>query len=367
MKVRDVVAQMDRWAPPGLAYAWDRAGLATGEPSAKITRVLVCLTVTREAFKAARRAKADMIVAHHPLIWDPLTSLRRDDARAALCLDIAEAGMACYTAHTNLDVVPGGVNHVLAHRLGLTRLAPLFPAEHAEQLKLVTFVPEARLADVRTAMCDAGAGVIGNYTHCSFSTPGTGTFRPGVDANPFSGSKFQVNQEPELRLEVLVPKTRLSPVLAALKKVHPYEEVAYDLYKLHNTDPAASLGLSGDLSANTTLGEFAEHVRAALEITHLRCAGDPKRKIRRVAVMGGAGGASAAKVPGDVDVYVTGDVKYHDALDAVERGLAIIDAGHHGTEKWIVPAIADYLKKALPDLKVSRFIEPDPFVAYVAP
>ncbi len=367
MKVRDVVERMDRWAPPGLAYDWDRNGLATGRPDAKVGRVLVCLTVTREAFKAARRAKADMIVAHHPLIWEPLTTLRRDNAQAALCLDIAEAGLAVYSAHTNLDVAPGGVNHVLADRLGLTRVRPLFPAKQAEQLKLVTFIPEAHLPQIRGAVCDAGAGVIGDYTHCSFSTPGTGTFRPGVGATPFSGSKFQVNQEPELRFEVLVPKARLNAVIDALKEAHPYEEVAYDLVALHNADPDISLGLRGELKQPMALAAFAEHVRSGLDIVHVRCAGDPKRKIQHIAVMGGAGGSSAARIPAGVDVFVTGDVKYHEALDAHERGLAVIDAGHHGTEKWIVPAIADYLKKSGTDLKVSRYVEPDPFVAFVAP
>lgn len=367
MNVRDVITLMDQWAPPDLAYSWDRAGLATGDPDAEVSRVLVCLTVTRDAFKAARKAKADMIVAHHPLIWDPITTLRRDDARAALSLDIAEAGVACYSAHTNLDIVPGGVNHVLADRLNLTRLRPLFPPKHAGQIKLVTFIPETHLAEVRDAVCTAGAGVIGDYTHCSFSTPGIGTFRPGVGATPFSGSKFQVNQEPEMRFEVILPKARLGDVLAALNEAHPYEEVAYDLFPLLNTDPDISLGLRGELNKAVSLAALAEQVRSALDITHVRCSGDAKRKVKQIAVMGGAGGGSTPQVPGDVDVFVTGDVKYHEAVDAAERGLAVIDAGHHGTEKWIVPAIADYLKKAGGNLKVSRYMEPDPFVPFVAP
>lgn len=365
MKARDIIEAMDQWAPPALAYEWDKAGLATGSPKQNVTKVLTCLTVTRETFSAARRAKADMIVAHHPLIWEPLQTLRTDNPQARLCLDIADAGIACYSAHTNLDVVPGGVNHILADRLGLNHVAPLFPPPHAEEFKLVTFVPESHLAKVRDAVSAAGAGVIGDYTHCSFSAPGTGTFRPGKDATPYAGGKFQVNQEPELRFETLVPKSRFAEVVNALLKAHPYEEVAYDLVELHATDPSISLGLRGELSRAVSLSTFATRVRDALEISHVRIVGDPKAKVRTVAVMGGAGGDSAARVPDDVDVYVTGDVKYHDALDARERGLSIIDAGHHGTEKWIVPAMADYLKKNVKGLKVSAYIEPDPFKAII--
>jgi len=363
MKVADVIQVMDAWAPPALAYSWDKAGLATGSPDARVTGVLTCLTVTRAAFAAARRVKANVIVAHHPLIWDALTTLRRDDPRAALCVDIAAAGIACYSAHTNLDVVMDGVNHALAGRLGLRETCTLFPVPHAEQWKLVTFVPETHLAAVRDAVCAAGAGGIGKYTHCSFSAQGTGTFKPLADAKPFAGQKLRVNEEPERRFETIFPKHALTAVLAALRASHPYEEIAYDLVKLQNQDPNVSLGLRGALAKPLALGAFSELVRKKLGIAHVRVTGDLKRKIRTVAVMGGAGGSSAADVPGDIDVFVTGDVKYHEAVDAAERGLAVIDAGHHGTELPIVSLTAAHLKSKLPKLRVSTYLEPDPFVA----
>jgi dinuclear metal center YbgI/SA1388 family protein len=363
MKVADVIAMMDAWAPPSLAYSWDKAGLATGDPRARVTGVLASLTVTRETLQAARRARANLIVAHHPLIWEPLTTLRRDDPRAALCLDLAAAGLACYSAHTSLDVVPEGVNHVLAKRLGLNHVAPLFRVAQAGQLKLVTFVPETHLAAVRDAVCAAGAGGMGKYSHCTFSAPGTGTFLPGAEAKPFLGKKHKLSEEPERRFETILPQHRLGPVLEALRAAHPYEEIAYDLVKLENDDPAISLGVRGTLAKPETLATFAEHVRKRLGIAHVRFVGDAKRKVQTVAVMGGSGGSSAEEVPDDVDVFVTGDLKYHEALDAAERGLAVIDAGHHGTEKWIVPAIANYLKSKAPKLRVSQYVEPDPFAA----
>ncbi len=363
MKVSDVIAVMDAWAPPALAYAWDKSGLATGDPGARVTTALTCLTVTREAFAAAQRARAQMIVSHHPLIWEALTTLRRDNAHAALCMDIAADGIACYSAHTNLDVVMDGVNHALARRLGLQETKTLFRVPQAEQWKLVVFVPDTHLAAVRDAVSAAGAGGIGNYTHCSFSAPGTGTFKPSASANPFAGKKLVLNEEPERRFETIFPKHALANVLAAMQSAHPYEEVAYDLVKLENNDPNVSLGLCGQLPKTLTLTAFAEFVRKKLCIAHVRMVGNPKRKIRSVAVMGGAGGSSAADVPDGVDVFVTGDVKYHEALDAAARGLAVIDAGHHGTELPIVSLMAGHLKAALPKLRVKTYLEPDPFLA----
>ncbi len=361
MRVCDVMAVMDKWAPPELAYSWDRCGLHAGRPDQEVRKVLTCLTVTKAALAAARKGRAEMIVAHHPLIWDPLKTLREDNEEAMLCLDVARAGIACYAAHTNLDVVPGGVNHVLAGRLGLTNLSSLIRVPHAQLTKLVAFVPGTHLAAVREAVCAAGAGTIGDYTHCSFSAPGIGTFMPGAGTAPFSGRTHVVNEEPEQRFETLVPKARLAHVLAALCASHPYEEVAYDVVPLANPDKMVSLGLRGDLAKPVKLDAFAAAVRNSLDIRHVRVTGDPRRSVRHVAVMGGAGGGSTGEIPGDVDVYVTGDVKYHEAITANERGLAVIDAGHHGTEKWIAPAIADYVRTHCRGIKASAYMEPDPF------
>ena len=359
--VRDICRAMEAWAPPSLAYDWDRAGLSVGDPDATVKRVLVCLTVTQEAFRRARRSRAQMLVSHHPLIWEPLKTLRSDEPYARLCLDVASAGMAAFSAHTNLDVMHGGVNHVLAERLKLVNTKPLLPATHASQMKLVTFVPESHLARVRDAVCGAGAGVIGEYTHCSFSAAGKGTFRPGNRANPFSGRKAVLNEEPELRFETLVPEAQLAPVLAALRAAHPYEEVAYDLVVLREPDPAVGLGLRGELVRSATLGAFARAVRERLGLSHVRMVGMPSQRVVRVAVLGGAGGSSIGQLPGDIDVMVTGDVGYHDACLARARGIGLIDAGHAGTELPIVPAISRYLRSRFTGLSVESYREPDLF------
>ena len=362
--VRDVIRVMDHWAPPGLAYDWDRIGLSLGRPDAPVRRVLTALSVTADTADVALRAKADMIVSHHPLIWDAIKALRTDDPTHAALLRLAAGKVNCFGAHTNLDVCVGGVNDVLADTLGLRETTPLFSAKHAGMLKLVTFVPESHLPAVRDAVSRAGAGEIGAYTHCTFATPGVGTFLPGAAAKPHSGVRGKVNQEPEHRVETLVQKAILGRVLEALRAAHPYDEVAYDLIPLQNLDPHIGLGRVGNLAKPLSLRAFAQRVRKSLGAQHARIVGDSRCRVQRVAVLGGAGGSQIMQVPAGIDVYVTGDVKYHEAQAASERGLAVIDAGHHGTEHGIVSVMADRLRAALPGLDVQTYDEPDPFFAF---
>ncbi|MBI2422060.1 MAG: Nif3-like dinuclear metal center hexameric protein [Candidatus Hydrogenedentes bacterium] len=359
--VDDICSLMEAWAPPAYAYEWDRIGLLCGKRSAKVGHVLTCLSVNPAVYQEAVKRKAQMVVSHHPLIWDALKRLDEDDPHTRMCLDFVRADIACFGAHTNLDIAAGGVNTCLAEALQLQERAPLFPAPHLTNVKIVTFVPESHLDAVRDAMARAGAGQIGDYTSCSFVTPGTGTFMPGTGATPYSGRKGQLNREPEMRLEMIAPAQLSSAVVRALCAAHPYEEPAYDAIPLNNRADRLGLGIQGNLSKPLALDAFAATVVAALGLGHVRVVGASKRKVSRVAVMGGAGGSEVRKLPRDIDVYVTGDVKYHDAEEAAKRGAALIDAGHWGTEKGIVPAMAAYLRRHCAGLKVSTFIEPDYF------
>jgi len=354
---------MERWAPAALAYDWDRIGLGLGRPDAEVSRVLTCLSLTRASVAAAKKQKAGLIVSHHPLIWDPIRSLRTDNPQHALILELAAANIHCFAAHTNLDIAPDGVNDLLAEAVGLEEVRGLFPVKQAGQVKLVCFVPEAYLAAVREAAAQAGAGEIGAYTHCTFSTPGVGTFKPGTGAAPFSGVRGALSQEPEMRFEVLVAKARLPQVLSAVIAAHPYEEVAYDVVSLENKDHRLALGRIGNLPRATALDALGRDVMQALGLQHVRVSGELRRKVRTVAVMGGAGGSQIPEIPVGIDVFITGDVKYHDAQTAIDRGLAVIDAGHWGTEKAIAPAMAEYLRRACKGLKVNAYLEDDPFHA----
>lgn len=359
-RIADVITAMETWAPPAYAYDWDRIGLSTGAPGGTVSRVLCCLSVTEEVFKQALAWGAEMVVSHHPLIWEPLRSLREDHVHTRLCLDFARSNIACFSAHTNLDLAPGGVNDVLAAQLGLRDPQPLIAVKQASLVKLVTFVPESHLRLLRDALAAAGAGVIGNYSHCSFSAPGTGTFLPGVASTPFLGQRGVVNEEPEVRLEMVVPKARLSQVLEALRSVHPYEEPAYDLVVLENREHLG-LGRYGLLEHPQALGAFAAEISRRLGCASLRLAGPAGRAVQKIGVIGGSGGDYVQEVASKVDVLVTGDVKYHQALDAIEAGLCIVDAGHGATERPIVCAMAEYLTGALPGLEAQALREEEVF------
>jgi dinuclear metal center YbgI/SA1388 family protein len=348
-----------------LAYDWDRAGLDIGDPEWNVEKVLVALTITPTIARAAIRGKFDLIVSHHPIIWEPLSKLRLDEPQTRMCVELAAAHIACFSAHTNLDIVSGGVNDALADCLGLVERRPLFPAPHAEMIKLVTFVPESHLGVVRDAVCATGAGVIGEYAHCSFRVAGMGSFKPNASANPYSGKTGRLNEEPEIRFETRVPREKISAAISALKVAHPYEEVAYDLYPIENKNNAIGIGVRGELKKAMTLAEFCEFVRKSLNAESIRYVGDPKKRVLVAAVMGGSGGDEIKNLPEDIDVYVTGEVGYHDALTANDRSVAVIEAGHDGTEKCIIPVLARFLKSRFKSLRVSTHYEPDILRAHI--
>ncbi|MGD0622641.1 MAG: Nif3-like dinuclear metal center hexameric protein [Thermacetogeniaceae bacterium] len=363
-----VIGWLEEWAPPLLAEDGDNIGLQVGSRGTEIERVLVTLEVTTEVISEAVKEKAQLIVSHHPLIRDPLARLDYESFPASLAVRLVESRIHFYAAHTNMDAAPGGVNDLLAERLGLTGVSVLRPAPQEKLYKLAVFIPRGHEDEVRQAICNAGAGWIGNYDECTFQVGGTGTFRPLPGTHPFLGRIGVLERAEESRLETVVPETRLRAVIGAMLAAHPYEEVAYDLYPIKNQAPCKTgLGRVGRLPDPKPLRAFAEQVGDALGLQAVRLAGDPERPISAVALCGG-GAMSLLKraIEAGADVYVTGDVKHHDALNAIGQGIAVIDAGHHATEKIIVPAMAAYLTEkaaaagAQLDVIVSQ-VNTDPF------
>jgi dinuclear metal center YbgI/SA1388 family protein len=234
-----------------------------------------------------------------------------------------------YAAHTNLDVANGGVNDLLADALGLQDIEVLVPTYETKLKKLVVFVPESHTEQVREALGNAGAGAIGNYSYCSFTANGVGHFLPGENTNPYIGEKGELESVQENRIETIFSVSLEKRVLTSMLKAHPYEEVAYDLYSLDNKGPSLGLGRIGTIT-EMTLQDFAEHVKKALGVNGVRVVGDLQSKVKQVAVLGGDGNKywSQAKFKG-ADVYVTGDMYYHVAHDAMMSGLNIVDPGHH--------------------------------------
>lgn len=352
--VGDVAAWMDQWAGPSLAMDGDPVGLQLGDPSKPVTTILVALEVTPDVVEEALAHRADMIVSHHAVLYRPVSRIREDDPSGAILRSLIRADVAVYNAHTNLDVVPGGVNDQLAERLGLGNIEILAPTWKRRMVKLAVFVPSDHHRQVLDAVCGAGAGWIGKYSSCTFNIPGKGTFRPEEGARPYMGTVGDLEEVEEIRLETVVPEDRLGPVVEAMLSAHPYEEVAYDVYPLEWPVETFGIGRVGTLPRPMFLSDLAGFVKDRLQAPGVRFCGDPGRVVSTLAVLGGSGMAWADDaLRRGADAFLTGDVKHHDALDAVAGGLAIIDAGHYSTEKWVVPAVVNYLRSRSSEAGIS--------------
>ncbi|MGI6092459.1 MAG: Nif3-like dinuclear metal center hexameric protein [Veillonellaceae bacterium] len=344
IKCQSIINELEKLAPRDLAEDWDNVGLLVGSPDQDISKILIALDVTDNVVDQAITNNSDMIVTHHPLIFKGIKNIRTDLPHGKLLAKLIKNDIAVYTAHTNLDIAAGGINDILASKLNLTNVQSLSPGHSEKLLKLAVFVPDTHAEAVRAAICDAGAGHVGNYSHCTFQTDGTGTFMPLEGTNPFLGSQGELEQVREVRLETVMSEKICNKVIKAMLKAHPYEEVAYDLYQLANTRPQLGLGRIGSLSAPKSLAEFVDEVKQALGINLVNVAGPENKSIWKVAVCGGSGASliHSAAFAG-ADVLVTGDVKYHEAQEAVAAGIVIVDAGHFATEVVIVDYLSNYL------------------------
>jgi len=346
--IGDLVRVMEDIAPPELALPDDRVGLQVGDREAPVKSVAVALDASNAVIDRALSSGVNAVVVHHPLIHKPVDRIVRDEPIGRRLLDAARGGLAVYIAHTNLDRASCGVNDVLAETIQVQNAEPLQVEERCDQYKLVVFVPKGHEDMVRDAACSAGAGVIGDYTFCTFQTEGVGTFMPAQSAQPFSGKVGTLNRAKELRLEMVVSAPFVPRVVDAIKRAHPYEEVAYDLLVTGQRDTRFSLGRIGELEGKLTLEEFATFVKKALKLVSVRMVGNKRKKLRRVATVAGGGARYVgAAAEAGADVLVTGDVGYHHAREAAARGLCLIDAGHAGTERVILEPLASTLRAKL--------------------
>lgn len=343
-----VAELIEELAPPTWAEPWDNVGLQVGAPDRPAGRVLVALELTGGVVEEAIATQAELVVVHHPPIFRPLKALRFDAPAPKRLERLIQAGIGVYAAHTNLDQAAGGTNDTLALAAGLAQHDVLLKVGEEKYLKLVVFVPRGHEESVRTAIAGAGAGHIGNYSHCTFQTSGTGTFLPLGGTNPFLGEQGRLEFADEYRLETILPETRAAAAVKAMKAAHPYEEVAYDLYPLVNPGRERGHGRIGALTQPVTLGDMVGRLKIALCVPGVRVVGEAGRMVTRVAVGAGSGGMLIPHAVGrGADVLITGDVGYHDAQDAADSGLAIIDVGHFGSEQIVVKPLAAYLRERL--------------------
>ena len=352
MKVSDIMRVMESIAPARLAEPWDRIGLQVGNAEADAGTLLVGMTPTLPLLAEAVELNARMIICHHPLLFKPLTSLTDSSPAERITAGLVRHGIAFFAAHTNYDVAPGGVNDALAELIGLTQVQPLSYA-NSRLAKIVVFVPEEALEKVADAICAAGAGHIGAYSHCTFRIPGTGTFLPLEGAQPYIGEKGKLEKVAEIRIESIVPEELVPGVVEAIRKSHPYEEPAFDVYQLANERREAGLGRWGIIAKPLPAAEFLAAVARTLDLDCIHYVGDGGRTVSRIAVVGGAGGdylkdAIARKC----DVLITGDVRHHVHLEAADRGIILADAGHAQTEWPGVIALHKRLAKLLPAVRM---------------
>ena len=351
--VGQVIEFMDRFAPKSLAETWDNVGLLVGNRVAAVSRVMACLTVTPPTAREAIDRGAELIVTHHPLLFRPVQRLTADEPQGRMLLELIRAGIAVYSPHTAFDSTAGGINEMLAERLGLRSCGPLRPAASAVRAKLVVFVPHGDLEKVSRAMFDAGAGEIGEYRECSFRVAGRGSFFGSNVSNPTIGQAGRREEVDEWRLEVICPQSAVARIVAAMRQAHSYEEPAYDIYLLSPEPSRIGAGRCGELAKPVPLSDFAARVRAAIQSPLVQVVGPRDRSIFRVAVACGAASefladASAAAC----DVLVTGESNFHRQLEAEAAGIALILAGHFATERFAVEELATKIKHEFDALEV---------------
>jgi dinuclear metal center YbgI/SA1388 family protein len=372
----EVIAALEEWFDPRFAESWDAIGLTCGDPVDDVTRVVLAVDVVPQTVAEAEAAGAELLLTHHPLLLGAVHGVAATDPKGRLVHRMVRAGIAHYVAHTNADVASPGVSDALAERLGLRDLRPLDVTPDAAPDKLVVFVPVDDANQLIDALAAAGAGVIGEYERCAWTTIGVGTFRPGDAAHPTIGHAGAIESVAETRVEMVVSRAGLPAVIAALRRAHPYEEPAFDVYPQVPLPGARGTGRIGELATSTTLREFVSQAVDVLPRTvwGVRAAGDPQRSVRTVAVCGGSGApfADAARRAG-ADAYLTADLKHHATLEAVtERGddtMALVDAAHWATEAPWLDAVAARLRERFGttvNVTVSTAVT-DPWTLHVAP
>ncbi len=343
MKVKDVINYLDSIAPPEFQEGYDNSGLIVGSPNSSLTGVLVCLDCIEDVVQEAIDNNCNLIVAHHPIIFRGLKKINDSTYIERTVVKAIKNDINIFAIHTNLDNVISGVNGRIADRLGLVNRRVLHP-KSSLLVKLVVFCPNTSSEKVRKAMFDAGAGTIGDYSNCSFNSNGEGTFFPGDSSTPYVGKVGKLHKESEIKTEVILPKHLLSGVLDAMRKAHPYEEVAFDVYPLENTFNVGS-GLIGELEKPIDALEFFKKIKNQLNTQLVRHTNICKDQIKSVAVCGGVGSFLLNKaIAAKADIFISSDFKYHEFFDA-DNQLIIADIGHFESEQYTIDLIAEGLKE----------------------
>ncbi|HEV7301919.1 MAG TPA: Nif3-like dinuclear metal center hexameric protein [Tepidisphaeraceae bacterium] len=366
MRLHDLVITLDEIAPIRFAETWDNVGLLAGDPQQSVSKAILTIDYTPAVAAEATAIGADVVIAYHPPIFTPVKRLTANSS-SGLVFDAIRRGVAIYSPHTAIDVAPGGTNDMLADALGLPaddRQPLRIVQPKANQYKLVTFVPKDALPRVSEALFAAGAGHIGNYSHCSFQIDGRGTFVGEEGTNPTVGQSGRLETTAEVRLETVLPIARLNDALTALRASHPYEEPAFDLVQLAAPPEKTGQGRIGNLKQPVARRELIERIKTALNLDHLLIAGPTDGDATRLACCAGScGDLLDDAIAQHADLYLTGEMKHHEALRAAASGMTVICTLHSNSERAVLRRIQAKLRDALPNFPthVSEH-DRDPFV-----
>ncbi|MGA2916549.1 MAG: Nif3-like dinuclear metal center hexameric protein [Sedimentisphaerales bacterium] len=351
MKIKDCISQIEKIAPKKLAQSWDNTGLLVGDGNATVKKILLTIDITREVIKEAKKAGCNFIISYHPVIWDGLKNVLKDSP----VYELVNSGICVYSIHTALDAVAGGVNDGLAEIVGIKNPQPIgdFVEGGQNNYKLVVFVPADWLEKVADAVFKAGAGWIGNYSHCSFCSAGEGTFLPLEGAKPAIGKKGKLEKVDEIRFESIVPAEKVPDIVKAMRSAHPYEMPAFDIIKLYDFEDKIGLGRIGFLEKPMSLSAILKKIKAATGAKAAGIVGNKNRKVKKAAVCAGSCGKLIMTVLSEkCDLYLTGEIKHHQAIAAQEAGVTVICLSHTVSERFILKKVAKELQKSLKGVKI---------------
>jgi dinuclear metal center YbgI/SA1388 family protein len=349
---KDVLEALAAIAPLELAADWDNVGLLVGPRRETVDRIMTCLTLTPDTAQEAVDRHADLIITHHPVMFRAIKTLSGEDSASQVLLQLIRAGIAVYSPHTAYDNAPGGINDLLAGGIGLSKVGSL--RFHESRYKLVVFVPQEAVSGVSDALFEAGAGRIGRYRECSYHSPGTGAFFGDETTSPTVGRRGTRESVAEHRLEVVCPKAKLGAVLAAIRRSHPYEEPAYDVYPLTTSaGESGGEGRCGELAPAQSVGKIAERLKTLVSVSHIEIVGDAGTVVDRAAIVCGSGGdftPDAARR--GAQLLITGEIRFHDALLAQAHQLTVLVLGHYASERFAMEKLAGRLASQFPQLSV---------------
>ena len=342
MKIKEITRFLEGIAPLNYQESYDNSGLIVGDEDMQVTSVLICLDSVEEVIEEAIENGCNLVIAHHPIIFSGLKKLNGKNHIERTIIKAIKNDIAIYAIHTNLDNIKGGVSSKIADLLDLKNQQILLPKRDLFR-KLEVYVPKESAEEVQNALFASGAGSIGDYKNCSFQSEGVGTFFPKEDSQPSIGEVGTQERVEEVKIEVIFPKNIEKSLLIGMKNVHPYEEVAYQIYILDNVVPQVGSGVVGKLNEEVTSEEFLKTLKNTMKTDCIRHTKLVKNTIKKVAVCGGSGSflLNNAKEVG-ADIFITGDFKYHEFFNA-ENNIIIADVGHYESEQFTKELIYNLL------------------------